>query len=534
MLGRILFFVVLLSNLIISAAPYKGNVADGDFYYRPNYIAEGVEYNELYTLDSFKEDLRVNSLKKKVTSVEEALRVLPSFVLAQYIVMYMSRSLQQASPEYPRIIAFSPRADFVLAFNGHPSQRGYDKLELMTFDYPTNKFSFHELSFNESRGYKFSEPNPSTCMRCHQSSSRIGENPRPNWEPYSTWPGAVGSTDGRFYTPLKNTQDYKNKFNNQDSLYISLQSKEGEIINAFLENKSQHPRYSILPKLSIEGEQVREPTNLSENLSFLNAKRVVQIVKDSPLYFNIKETFITFIKCSASNDSSFNVSPEAFQWLQLNKSFQEITYKPMKDYSTYYFENDGHVLMAPEQNKKEVLNFSEMIHLLFEPFGMDTTDWSLDFKSRGRFAFYERFGSPSNVMALYQKALESVIPESKNITCSKDFQKKSIEKIDALIEEFKFRPQHKEHELSDEIKIQKTVTTCMKCHDGNDVAPYLPFNNPHKLKDLLGQGGYPRGTLLEEVNYRLSDLAPIEDAMPANKVLNKEEVQNFIKYLESL
>ena len=63
-------------------------------------------------------------------------------------------------------------------------------VELIYWDKEKKAFKFHEISFDERTGMKISKENPSKCLKCHGE-----EDPRPTWEPYSSWPGSYGGKE---------------------------------------------------------------------------------------------------------------------------------------------------------------------------------------------------------------------------------------------------------------------------------------------------------------------------------------------------
>lgn len=480
---------------------YQSTPGDLGFYSRPLY--SNLDLNWGYSFAELVSDLE----KKRPNSVESFLKALPEPLLSNYLIMYQSRSLQQASPENPRVILFTPRADVAISFNGHPSQRGYEKIEMMHFDYKTNRFLFREVSFDPKVGYRISSPNPALCLRCHQSPDRKDINPRPNWEPYSIWPGTIGSVDGRLDDRLIDSHSSElrhQQLRSVDREYVQLQAHEAEILNQFINGKDKHPRYSALSQQKLPENRFDNPTLFSELVSNLNARRVVQEVIQHPLYPQIRETFWASIKCD-----SFPVSQKAFEWLQNHKTFKEIINKSSSE-----------------------LLISEKFHLLFEPLGIDTSDWSLDFKTRGRLAAFERFGTPGRTNDHFLRALNLLEPQHQNFNCQR-LKPISETKIDQLIQS---RTQEKKSELqiTNEQRIQKVIKSCMSCHDGSSDAPEISFHHPETFKNELKMTGFKRGTLLEEIIFRTSDQAPIHETMPANRVLKKEDLDLFINYIQNL
>jgi cytochrome c553 len=113
--------------------------------------------------------------------------------------MYRSRSLQGATPQFPRAILFGPgSADedatvatnrLFMAFNGDPTEAEYQSLEMIQFRGATGRFEFSKVVFSPPSRPLFLK-SPPECVRCHDSPGH------PNWTPYPFWPGAFPSTDG--------------------------------------------------------------------------------------------------------------------------------------------------------------------------------------------------------------------------------------------------------------------------------------------------------------------------------------------------
>ena len=115
-----------------------------------------------------------------------------------------SKSRQSSTLRDPRILAFASDASLILTFNGDPNARGYAVVEAMQFD-PEKGYEFREIHFpSEGRERAFTEAeieaeyggavlskaNPNECGICHGMYA-----PRPIWDGYSTWPGAIGGAD---------------------------------------------------------------------------------------------------------------------------------------------------------------------------------------------------------------------------------------------------------------------------------------------------------------------------------------------------
>ena len=101
------------------------------------------------------------------------LAALPAEYRQNFELIKTGHGLQAASAEFPRVILFGRTAATVLAFNGAPTQAGYDTLEGYEFNPASKRFEFFEIDFKDPAGPRFSETNPAVCLTCH------GANPRP-------------------------------------------------------------------------------------------------------------------------------------------------------------------------------------------------------------------------------------------------------------------------------------------------------------------------------------------------------------------
>ena len=155
-----------------------------------------------------------------VNSVEGLLAALPRDLLIHYSLVFSSRSLQDASFENPRAVLFGSDAQFILTFNGDPSQHGFDAVETMEFDAHANRFIFREITFSPDEAQptvKISDPNPARCVACHDRPAR------PIWDVPPAWPGVYGERYG-----------------------AGLSALELKGLRRFLAAQASHPRYRYL------------------------------------------------------------------------------------------------------------------------------------------------------------------------------------------------------------------------------------------------------------------------------------------------
>ncbi len=168
--------------------------------------------SELFAADIDLADIqRVLSANPK--SVEEFLTQLPESYKSRYNLQKKGRGLQEASMKYPRAIVFGDTAKTIMTFNGHPSQKKFNEIEVMTYDELLKKYEFRVINFQSSKA-TLSEKNPAVCMRCHLDS-------RPQWDNYPDWIGMYGQENDRM--------------------------TDEEIANLKSEEYKSNPRYSALP-----------------------------------------------------------------------------------------------------------------------------------------------------------------------------------------------------------------------------------------------------------------------------------------------
>ena len=84
----------------------------------------------------------------------------------------------------------------------------------------------------------------------------------------------------------------------------------------------------------------------------------------------------------------------------------------------------------------------------------------------------------------------------------------------------------------DQRPIAELLNICVSCHQGI-VAPNIPFKNSTQLSVLLKKSDYQRGTLLQEVSYRLSPESGA-DQMPRGINLSEKEIDGLKLYFKSL
>ena len=250
--------------------------------------------------------------KQGIHSFDEILREFSSEYRSHYTVMYHSGSEQGASEDNPRVIMYGRDAKTILGFNGHPSQKGFNTLEMIQFNDETKEFEFYQISFQDGKRVTMSPPNPKACTECH------GTPPRPNWEQYDKWPGAFGSDEDRLYDDEKERSKFKEfaNRNRKDTRY------------GWLENLKENyaPQDSDANRYMAKFTKAETNARFTSLLGILNAKRMAKRLMSSPSYEKNKwRIAMTILGCRKDPDANWRVgySSELTDFYALEKLNQE-------------------------------------------------------------------------------------------------------------------------------------------------------------------------------------------------------------------
>jgi hypothetical protein len=143
----------------------------------------------------YKEALDWNSLlaliqSRNLHSVDEVIPMLPEDFRTSFTLMKSSQSRQKSTPLRPRAILFGGSANTVVTFGGDPNLPGYNDLEVMQFNDSLQSYELHEIRFSANEVHVSTKKEIHfRCSHCH------GEQPRPLYAAYRSWPHAYGSHD---------------------------------------------------------------------------------------------------------------------------------------------------------------------------------------------------------------------------------------------------------------------------------------------------------------------------------------------------
>ncbi len=458
---------------------------------------------------------------KNILSIEDLLKELPEEMKSNSVLMHKSLSLHEASYENPRAILFNKDASLLLTFNGSPSQYGFHQLELIAFRPETNRFEFREIKFPTQPNNKLrlssqvhiSKANPPVCMGCHG-----GLDPRPNWEPYNQWPGAYGSMAAGISVDR--------------SPEAALQL---EPFKRFLKESHSHARYQHVKNLTdiiipeIDFYHLENLSTLTQKLSQLNLRRVVRIMKSAPFFEEYKLALIATLYCE-HEVARYIPAPLFQKHIELTRPIKEVT-------------------SAIEGRSNSLI---EQLNLVFEPQGLSTTHWSMDFGTGGKQSATHRFHTPNSdsehiLLGLLLKdepAIRALIDAySPHKTC-KTLQEKShstlndaVEKNQLLSKLSGLSVQEKNKRipkidllLSSKVKPPRLLLQCASCHaSGSTSVPEIPFDDLTLLKNE-----FVHNSLLHEIRYRLAPSTPASEQMPPQLHGLESDKTDLLRFFESL
>jgi len=231
------------------------------------------------------EALRSTIVSHHVRSVEELLPFLSPAMRSRFVLVFDSRSAQEASPLNPRVLLFGNDARLIVSFNGDAGQRGFNALETMEFDDASASFTFREIRFPDGAvsadaEVEFSQANPALCGACH------GAPAHPIWDAYPLWPGVYG-------------QRYQK----------GLSGQEAEGLSAFAKAQGTHPRYRHLEGFSAD--------RLSGQLAPTQQRRYSGTLEEPPnevLSALLGRTMVAVIEHEVKGAARFNDYRYALLW----------------------------------------------------------------------------------------------------------------------------------------------------------------------------------------------------------------------------
>lgn len=503
------------SGIQIVEPPYRGTPLfyPAGILYPSQNLRLPVPIQQEITFDQFVHSIKKNNIK----TIPEALKLLPDYMKdLNYVIMHRSRSLQHATETSPRVILHSPTARFIVTFNGGEAHlNGHNTLEIIQFRDNERKFEFREIFFRDNQAPLISEANPRKCLECHQSPSRtqVGRiDMRPNWEPYNIWPGAIGSAEN-FFNPTNLVDRYSfrdSKMRPQDSEFVRDQTRERAILENFVKNIApKNPRFSQLKRFN-----TRSATEFTSRLSTLNMQRVVRLMQENESIIKHSKATLTAIKQCIFNQNENEL-------VELDKILKDLSERVPRQYFNY-----------------QSFSLSWALTSLFEGNGVDTSDWSMDFGTRGRLAFAERFGAPDDTWSHFQYAMRLAGLSGPSVYQPCDQMLKEAEaEVRALISSRENEDRLKHLKESLKLNVGQILNRCARCHESGDFdAPQFSLTKENELKAVLLQPASlnPTRSMKEEILRRTGEFSSRSDQMPPQGRLSSEESELLRRYIEGL
>jgi cytochrome c553 len=469
--------------------------------------------------------LRTQISARGITTVEGLLQALPEPLRAHYALVFRSRSLQDASYANPRAILFGDDASLVITFNGHPSERGYDAVETMEFNASSSSFQFREIRFGDlGAPPAVSEANPVRCTVCH------GTPARPIWDTPPGWPGVYG-----------------------ERYHSGLSAQEARGVREYLALQPAHPRYRELigSRRFAERETyvtnsttsynglTTEPPNarFSALLTQLNTRAIMATLRSQPGY----EAHRYVLLAAAERDCGplADLYPPGFRaslGVQLREflgALARVDQQQQAAKATRLV--DGSALRS---RGFRPLDMGQLRFVVERGLGVSTEFWTMALEHNT----YD-LAAPPDTWSLDAALLEAVT--ATDGTLAELHAYRSFDSGDAYCKRLGERSREALERwyavtARDMLSVGRddaaagapALALCVACHSG-EIARQIPFTNPQELAPRLVEGDYPRGRLLDEIRYRLSDAAGNE-RMPRGMLLSSDQVRALEKYFVGL
>ena len=474
--------------------------------------------------------------RDRIGSIGAVLTALPTDLRSHYVLIFSSRSSQQASFRNPRAILYGSDAHLMLSFNGDPAEHGFQTLETAEYDAQQARFRFREIRFANSpmntAEVKFSEVDPVRCQRCH------GAPTRPVWDTSPLWPGAYGE---RYRSNLTGTE------------------RAG--LQEFLNLQPTHPRYRALEaaerfayrgtfapdaKDEYAGDH-REPPNaeFSDLLGRMNMQMIARQLRDHPKFATYQYALLGAAdgNCGALMEflpASLRLwaQPALQRFLKATESadvLQEESKRLRAVPGT-----PGVRLFGAGRTPSSTLG---AVRFLAETaLGITTRDWTLALEKDT----YD-FAAPEGGTAALANALRAAVAQDDarigELASAREYsaddrycvylRERSRSALGVLPEGDlqRFAAARGPVDTS-ALAPQSVLQHCASCH-AEGAAPPLPFDRPQVLAPLLHLRPSAHGDLLGEILFRLSPEAGAA-RMPRDANLAPAQRKALLRYLVSL
>jgi hypothetical protein len=576
---RVLFWMILMTASAAAAATTTKALAAQAPPHCPTYTSQSFSLKELTELIR-NEDCQVKTL-------DDVLAVLPERMRSRMALFFRSQSLQgphKVDYIFPRAILSSVQGQssglplfepsLMLSFNGHPSQPGFERLEVVDlnpFAGSDSVFNYHEINFPKESAVglqswsevqskiEISEANPQKCVQCH------GIPARPIFQQYPTWEGAYGSSHSSALTDVEKAglQSFIEKHSTDaTSRYRHLNpqrlGKFGPVVEV--------PGIDDL----LSFDYAAQTRKINEQLSSFNGLRVLKTVKALPFYESFKFAFVASNYECANPQSFFTatvltkletnidqihhfssasgkeqsqrkfvelIKPENRGGTGSHRSFRNANSECASDgqdclANFQRFWQDDPILIGLGVDSMEKQGYNRMspveaaiLRLMFEGQGVSIATWWMDLRQ----PTYRANNGTAPGFGVLLPTLDATIP--KFTEGSEEGRQRYCENLRMLS-----RNAMETYEVPDQLpplpptpvpgKLPAVfLKTCAKCHVEQEVGPRIPFTHESELADWLKVRSN-----FNKIQYRVFE-AKEGESMPPTRALTEDELRQINDYL---
>ena len=469
----------------------------------------------------------------QIDSIEGLLAALPSDYRSHYVLMYSSRSLQEASRRDPRVILYGLNAQLMISFNGDSAQRGYQDLETAEFDPAQNRFRLREVRFPAPRAsdrtVEYSEVDPARCQRCH------GTPARPIWDTPPLWPGAYG-------------ERYRS----------NLMPVERAGLQQFLNQQASHPRYrqligaerfayrsTFVPDARSEyAGDAREPPNaeFSQLLSAMNMQMIAAQVRSRDGYAASQYALLGAAEGNCGRLEEFVPASQRAQVRVDLASFRAAAeLADRRQYESKRSRAGADLSGTSVTAAASATDLTDFRYLAETQLGIATGQWTLALE-KNTFDFASPRGGSAQLANALRAAVRRTDPQIEQLAMEREYSADDRycsylrERSQSAAASF---TQGSRHPIAADAQLtlmdvlpEPLLEQCASCHVGG-IAPAIPFDQPDVLATLLHRQAYPHGYLIDEIRYRLSPAAG-SGRMPPDTNLTLPQRQALSSYLTGL
>ena len=454
-------------------------------------------------LDSWLADIA----QQRAASVEAAIALLPVSLRTDYVLVFSSRSLQEASLEAPRVVLYGPDARFIVTFNGDGGQRGYDAIETMEFDDRSSSFHFRELKFTSGGVAELSADNPARCAACH------GRPARPVWDLPPVWPGVYG-------------ERYR----------AGLSESEAAGMSSFLRRQPGDPRYRFLiaparfadrstyvgsARARYDGD-AGEPPNfrLTAHLAAMQQQSLIASLLGVAAFDRYRYLLVAAADGHCGDVAGYLPADQRAQ-VRAERERRVAQAAPLRIREEVERESRRVARVDSYRAGFNAIDLGELRTVAEVVVGLPPQRWALSLDNAGNDRLLvDNENGPADLLAGVVESGDAALRNARSLrTFGEDdpychYLRSASRR--ALTEGPGTAPKVTAEASASPPGPASTRPTllgrCAACHTG-EIGPQLPFDDAPLLRQALQKGGYPRGRLLDEILYRLTPAAG-QERMP--------------------